>query len=315
MNLVLNSSRNSSLTTLPDAVISEYFTRSYRYGFQGQESDDEIKGEGNSVNYKYRMHDPRIGRFFAVDPLADKYPHNGPYNFSENRVIDAVELEGLESEPLNNGNSCVNANILSPLSLIGHDREPIVSKQTLAVITDVSIIVGGVIVTVSTLGTGTAPYLVIAGVTTGTYAVGAGCAKLTCDLSGKPEQSNKVRGSYLSATVGGIAEVALGDENKGVAELVHSSLDFTESILTFDVNDFTTLPKSVPQAYNAVSTTKSLLEGGVDVYSKAKSLKNTPANKVTPTNEYKYKPTTPMATAVQKMLAVPSKKPTSKPKK
>ena len=68
----------------------------YRYGFQGQEMDDEVKGEGNSVNYKYRMHDPRIGRFFAVDPLAPKYAYNSPYAFSENRVIDAIELEGLE---------------------------------------------------------------------------------------------------------------------------------------------------------------------------------------------------------------------------
>src|SRR5690606_31049134 len=67
-------------------------------GFQGQEVDSEVKGEGNSVNYKYRMHDPRIGRFFAVDPLAKEYPHNGPYNFSENVVINAVELEGLESK-------------------------------------------------------------------------------------------------------------------------------------------------------------------------------------------------------------------------
>ncbi|MCH2229647.1 MAG: hypothetical protein MK105_04820 [Crocinitomicaceae bacterium] len=70
----------------------------YRYGFQGQEMDDEIKGEGNSVNYKYRMHDPRIGRFFAIDPLAPSYPHNSPYAFSENVVINAVELEGLEKK-------------------------------------------------------------------------------------------------------------------------------------------------------------------------------------------------------------------------
>jgi len=68
----------------------------YRYGFQGQEEDDEIKGDGNSVNYKYRMHDPRIGRFFAVDPLTSKYPHYSPYSFSGNRVIDMIELEGLE---------------------------------------------------------------------------------------------------------------------------------------------------------------------------------------------------------------------------
>lgn len=58
--------------------------------------DDEVKGEGNSVNYKYRMHDPRVGRFFAVDPLAGSYSYNSPYAFSENRVIDGVELEGLE---------------------------------------------------------------------------------------------------------------------------------------------------------------------------------------------------------------------------
>ena len=69
----------------------------YRYSFQGQETDDEVKGQGNSVNYKYRMHDPRVGRFFAVDPLAAKYPYNSPYAFSENRVIDCTELEGLES--------------------------------------------------------------------------------------------------------------------------------------------------------------------------------------------------------------------------
>ena len=69
----------------------------YRYGFQGQEKDDEVKGgDGNSINYTFRMHDPRIGRFFAVDPLTKKYPHYTPYSFSGNKVIDHTELEGLE---------------------------------------------------------------------------------------------------------------------------------------------------------------------------------------------------------------------------
>jgi RHS repeat-associated protein len=78
---------------LPERTSSTAF---YRRGFQGQEHDDEVKGDGNSVNFKYRMHDPRVGRFFAVDPLAPEYPHNSPYAFSENRVLDAVEMEGLE---------------------------------------------------------------------------------------------------------------------------------------------------------------------------------------------------------------------------
>ena len=68
----------------------------YRWGFQGQEKDDEIKGAGNSINYKYRAHDSRIGRFLSLDPLAPEYPFNSPYAFSENRVIDGIDLEGKE---------------------------------------------------------------------------------------------------------------------------------------------------------------------------------------------------------------------------
>jgi|GEM_PF-2772166 len=80
-----------------------YSSDNYRFGFNGQEMDNEIKGEGNSINYKYRVHDPRLGRFFSIDPLAAKYPHNSPYAFSENRLIDGIELEGLEVHLLNNG--------------------------------------------------------------------------------------------------------------------------------------------------------------------------------------------------------------------
>jgi RHS repeat-associated protein len=69
---------------------------SYRYGFQGQEMDNEIKGEGNSLNYTFRMHDPRIGRFFARDPLEAKYPWYTPYQFSGNKIIQYQELEGSE---------------------------------------------------------------------------------------------------------------------------------------------------------------------------------------------------------------------------
>jgi RHS repeat-associated protein len=69
----------------------------YRYGFQGQERDNEIKGDGNHINFEFRGNDPRTGRMWSVDPLSRKYPHNSPYAFSENRVIDALELEGREA--------------------------------------------------------------------------------------------------------------------------------------------------------------------------------------------------------------------------
>lgn len=44
---------------------------------------------------------PDIGRFFNIDPLADKYVYNSPYAFSENKVVAHRELEGLEAEPVN----------------------------------------------------------------------------------------------------------------------------------------------------------------------------------------------------------------------
>ncbi|AWM15197.1 hypothetical protein DI487_15915 [Flavobacterium sediminis] len=83
---------------MPDRHAS---SAAYRYGFQGQEKDDEVKGEGNSYNFTFRMHDPRVGRFFAVDPLSGQFPWNSPYAFSENKVIHGIEFEGLEFDNIN----------------------------------------------------------------------------------------------------------------------------------------------------------------------------------------------------------------------
>jgi RHS repeat-associated protein len=63
--------------------------------FQGQPLDDEL--ELNWYGFKWRNHDPQIGRFIQVDPLSDKYVHNSTYAFSENKVTSHVELEGLEA--------------------------------------------------------------------------------------------------------------------------------------------------------------------------------------------------------------------------
>src|SRR5690606_33137276 len=66
-----------------------------KYKFQGQERQDELGLNWDS--FKWRNSSPDLGRFWVIDPLAEKYVHNSPYAFSENRVIDAVELEGLEA--------------------------------------------------------------------------------------------------------------------------------------------------------------------------------------------------------------------------
>lgn len=46
----------------------------YRYGFNGKEKDDEVRGDGNSYDFGARMLDSRIVRWFAGDPKESKYP-------------------------------------------------------------------------------------------------------------------------------------------------------------------------------------------------------------------------------------------------
>jgi RHS repeat-associated protein len=68
----------------------------YRFGFNGMEKDNELKGVGNSLDFNFRIYDSRLGRFLSVDPIAKQYPWNSTYAFAENRPIDGIDLEGLE---------------------------------------------------------------------------------------------------------------------------------------------------------------------------------------------------------------------------
>lgn len=70
--------------------------KTYRYGFNGKENDNEVKGEGNQQDYGMRIYDPRVGRFLSLDPLQDKYPQLTPYQFASNTPIQAIDLDGLE---------------------------------------------------------------------------------------------------------------------------------------------------------------------------------------------------------------------------
>lgn len=68
----------------------------YRYGFNGKENDDDVKGEGNQQDYGLRIFDPRLVRFLSVDPLSAEYPWNSTYAFAENDLIRSIDVEGAE---------------------------------------------------------------------------------------------------------------------------------------------------------------------------------------------------------------------------
>ncbi len=57
----------------------------------------------NWYAFKWRNYDASLARFHNIDPLAEEFTYNSPYNFAENRVVDGVELEGLEWENFMSG--------------------------------------------------------------------------------------------------------------------------------------------------------------------------------------------------------------------
>jgi RHS repeat-associated protein len=69
---------------------------SHRYGFNGKEMDNGVKGEGVQYDYGFRIYDARIARFLSVDPLTKSYPELTPYQFASNSPIAAIDLDGLE---------------------------------------------------------------------------------------------------------------------------------------------------------------------------------------------------------------------------
>ncbi len=69
----------------------------YRFGFNGKLNDDEVFGNtATSQDYGMRWYNPRIGRFFSVDPLTKKYPELTPYQFASNNPIENLDVDGLE---------------------------------------------------------------------------------------------------------------------------------------------------------------------------------------------------------------------------
>ncbi len=67
---------------------------SYRYGFNGMEKDDEVKGSGNHLDFGARMYDPRLGRWLSIDGLARQYPALSPYDFVDNSPLRFIDPDG-----------------------------------------------------------------------------------------------------------------------------------------------------------------------------------------------------------------------------
>lgn len=63
-----------------------------KYLYNGKEKIEDL--ELGLYEYGFRWHDPQIGRFIQVDPLAEKYFNLNPYNYVANNPIRFIDLKG-----------------------------------------------------------------------------------------------------------------------------------------------------------------------------------------------------------------------------
>lgn len=82
----------------PGRQYAQSMLGSYRYGFNGKEQDNEVKGVGDQIDYGQRGYDPRVGRFLSVDPLIKKFPWYTPYEYAGDKPVWRRDLEGMQVE-------------------------------------------------------------------------------------------------------------------------------------------------------------------------------------------------------------------------
>ncbi len=66
----------------------------YKYGYQGSEKDNEVKGNGNQYTTFYRGLDVRLGKWLSVDPKSSLTPWESPYSSMGNNPIWRTDILG-----------------------------------------------------------------------------------------------------------------------------------------------------------------------------------------------------------------------------
>lgn len=68
------------------------YSSNYRFGYNGMEHDDEVKGNDNSYTTEYREFDPRVGRWFMRDPVVKA--EESPYSSFDNNPVLHIDPKG-----------------------------------------------------------------------------------------------------------------------------------------------------------------------------------------------------------------------------
>jgi RHS repeat-associated protein len=203
--------------------------------FIGQQFDDELGL--NWYQFRFRNHDPQIGRFIEIDPLADKYVYNSTYSYAENKVGMGFDLEGLELQGFNSMFNHAGYDVEHRNKTEHYRYENIMRKiePVVTVTKDVITIAAGVTLLVASAGTATPLLVGLAGSAT----VAGGTMKLVFDIQGNSEASSQIPTTLSGTAVflgNGASEALTG--NKLVSDDVKTVLEFSEGLFTLKVTGF-----------------------------------------------------------------------------
>ena len=103
------------------------FVGEYSYSFNGMEKDDEVKGNGNHLDFGARCYDSRLGRWLSLDAYATEYPSLSDYVFVANSPIIFIDPDGnkikvvIQKGFLGIGRKMVNVNLDKTINKITFD--------------------------------------------------------------------------------------------------------------------------------------------------------------------------------------------------
>jgi hypothetical protein len=95
----------------------------YRFGFNGAENLNEVKGAGNTPDLGDRWHDPRLGKIiYRIDRRTAEYPWQSPYAYYANSPIWQIDYNGEgdgDKSKFEEGAEKVAVKIAKPLAVYG----------------------------------------------------------------------------------------------------------------------------------------------------------------------------------------------------